>query len=182
MKMLICLNMIMFMLGGCSTKQNYVELTEGTFQNLEVSEILSVNIMSTLTGKKPDEWVPIDVYLFPITDSEKIKVIYDCIDNAAEFNPSNTDYDGRKLLFTTKETICYLDTWLTKEFAFGDWWKSEKLCSLFGEWRPKLLIYDYSNNKQVKMVEHLSNDPNSTLFKLNDPNYPGMMGETKGGN
>lgn len=97
---------------GCSFKQNYIELNEDAFQNLKVSEILSVNIMSALPGKTPDKWVPVDVSLFPITDKEKIKAIYDCINDATEYTPSTTDYDDRKLLFVTKEAVYYFRYWV----------------------------------------------------------------------
>ncbi len=85
-KTLLIVLSIIFILTGCSKKQKYVELDKEGFSALDISRVESVRIVSVPFGKEnqPDEWKPKYTNVFPITDAEKIKTIYDCIKDSED--------------------------------------------------------------------------------------------------
>jgi len=112
----------------------YEELTKETFQKLDVSEVVSVEVVST-AGKEPHKWRRIYRNVFPIRDS-RIETIYGLIQDGGLWDY----YTDRYILFTTEDRIYYMGIGWTDETAYGNWWNSPELRKLFREWgdqRPK---------------------------------------------
>jgi len=129
------LNVVLFM-GGCANNKTnkivYVELTKNTFQELDISKVISVSVVSIPHGKErvPHEWEMNYTNVFPIMDPERIKTIHRLIINGKPINYSADE----KILFETKKVIYYLAFGETHEKAYGDWWESSELMEKFKQW------------------------------------------------
>ncbi len=121
---------------GCSNNEIYEELTKETFSELDLSEVISVSIVSVY----PDDgvvWRIIYWDVSPIKDTEKIETIFRCINEAESIVHSTS---RRKMFFRTKSTIYYIGIGLGDEKVYGDWWDSSELKEYLKKWdleRPK---------------------------------------------
>ena len=114
----------------------FIELDPDIVANMDVSQVLSVH---TISDPHPDRkrsgyCMPLFTDGLPIKDTEKIKIIYECIKNAKKVKHRNADFDNHKLVFETKRITYYLAVDWNDEIAIGDWWESIELAKYFKEW------------------------------------------------
>ncbi len=131
LKTLITLSLFFVLaITGCSNKAKYIELNKETVAQLNLSEVMEVDLVSTVDGKEPKKWRSIYRDVFPITDSEKISLISQCIKEGKTIDY----YTDRKLLFKTKKVVYYLGIGWDDKLAYGDWWESPELLKNFESW------------------------------------------------
>lgn len=107
----------------------YRELTKETFLDLDISEVVSVEVVSEY-GEEPHKWRRIYRNVFPILDKERIKIIHGCIRDGEPLDY----YTDRYILFTTKDRIYYLGIGWIDETVYGNFWNAPELRPLFREW------------------------------------------------
>ena len=128
----------MLILSGCFECQRttdvicYEKLTKEKFLELNVSDVISVEVVSTgaEVSQEPHKWRRIYTNVFPILDYERIEIIHGSIRDAEPFDY----YTDRYILFTTKDRIYYLGIGWIHETAHGDWWISTELREHLREW------------------------------------------------
>ncbi|MCK4824243.1 hypothetical protein KA005_51300, partial [bacterium] len=64
---------------GCSSVPDYVELNRKNIEKLDLRKVTEIDLVSTPAEDKPELWRSIYRNIFPVTDSEKMQSILNCI-------------------------------------------------------------------------------------------------------
>jgi hypothetical protein len=116
---------------GCSSVPDYVELNRKNIEKLDLRKVTEIDLVSTPAEDKPELWRSIYRNIFPVTDSEKMQSILNCIKTG---EPIEYHTPFKNLLFKTKKTIYFLCIGWDKKTAYGDFWESAELLDLLEEW------------------------------------------------
>lgn len=137
---MICWFSSFLIVTGCQPK--YIELKKDTFFQLNSSDVKEVDIVSTgaKASKNPADWKGKYRNIFPIYDSNRINIIFDCIRSKSSFFecPPGHEIPFNKITFRTEKTIYYMGIGWGDE-AVGDWWRSPELLNHFKQWGLKPL-------------------------------------------
>lgn len=160
---------------GCSKKHQYVEVFQGSFDEIEISQITLVTVMNgpypyPPPNKKGDyHWMINRIDGFPVNDPENIKILYECIKNAKKTQPSNPDFGDQKLVFVSNNTTYYLAIAWDKEKVYGDWWESKQLQDHFEAWRLQYPTENSSPGERMIDIDVWGiDDPNDSFIGNED--------------
>jgi len=139
--LIFSLLVVLLMMAGCS--ESYVELTKENFSQLKIFKVTEIDVVSTLPGREkpnePNKWRGIHRNVFPITDYEKIRTIFRCINEGKPIVYSaDKKIHDRKILFRTEKAVYFIGIGWDDKLAYGDWWDSPDLFEEFKSWGLRL--------------------------------------------
>ena len=135
--------LLAFGLCGCSKTNPEVELTKYNFSKFDSSKLTKVYIVSSVVKSDPNRGQAIYHYEFPINDHSKVEVMKRCIKDAnhteydiARFKKRRTGQIGNSGLFVfeTKKLRYTMRIGWDDKSAYGFWWESPELLSIFKGW------------------------------------------------
>jgi hypothetical protein len=143
--LLISFNILLIIwIYGCSSRKPEVEVTKDNFSKFDSSEFVKAYIVCVPFKSDPNRRSFAHYYYeFPINDLKKAEVIKMCIRDA-----NYTDYDIERttkkrnskngnsglFVFETKKLRYTIRIFWDNESAYGYWWESPELLSIFRGW------------------------------------------------
>lgn len=175
-------------ISGCSEKKMEAELTKDNFSEFFSSKFVKAYILCAPLSKDPNR--NYYHYEFPINDPKKIRVILQCIKDA-----NHTEFDMKRFLkktngknrwnfvFETKKARYNVHIGWDDKSAYGFWWESPELLSIFRGWElfkdvakadpnwpplkwPPPDMPDYNNWTELSVIEKIAGNDSNDIYAV----------------